>query len=123
MNRASSRAGVTGTNRLPFVVPVSNAINNQASGTQPAYFANAEALYLALNTTKTDATIPPGVLSIVVGLTLRSGSVVTLSVALVTVVFFDRKARWEEAQLRERYPDYAEYASRTPRFVPGWPMH
>jgi protein-S-isoprenylcysteine O-methyltransferase Ste14 len=41
----------------------------------------------------------------------------------VTVVFFDRKARWEEAQLRERYPDYAEYASRTPRFVPGWPTH
>jgi hypothetical protein len=59
------QAGVTGANRLPFVVPVSNAVNNQASGTQPAYFANAEALYLALNTTKTDATIPPGVLSIV----------------------------------------------------------
>ena len=64
-----------------------------------------------------------GVLLIVVGLTLRSGSFVTLAVAVVTVVFFDRKARWEEAQLRERYPDYAEYASRTPRFVPGWPTH
>ena len=64
-----------------------------------------------------------GVLLIVVGLTLRSGSVVTLAVAVVTVVFFDRKARWEEAQLRERYPDYAEYASHTPRFVPGWPTH
>ena len=62
-------------------------------------------------------------LLIVVGLTLRSGSFVTLAVAVVTVVFFDRKARWEEAQLRERYPDYAEYASRTPRFVPGWPTH
>jgi len=61
-----------------------------------------------------------GVLSIVVGLTLRSGNVVTLAVAVVTVVFFDRKARWEEAQLRERYPDYADYASHTPRFVPGW---
>ena len=64
-----------------------------------------------------------GVLLIVAGLTLRSGSVVTLAVAVVTVVFFDRKARWEEAQLRERYPDYAEYASHTPRFVPGWPTH
>lgn len=62
-----------------------------------------------------------GVLSIVVGLTLRSGSVVTFAVAVVTVVFFDRKARWEEGQLRERYPDYADYASHTPRFVPGWP--
>ncbi len=64
-----------------------------------------------------------GVLLIVAGLTLRSGSVVTLAVAVVTVVFFDRKARWEEARLRERYPGYAEYASHTPRFVPGWPTH
>jgi protein-S-isoprenylcysteine O-methyltransferase Ste14 len=62
-----------------------------------------------------------GVLLIVVGLTLRSGSVVTLAVAVVTVVFFDRKARWEEAQLSKRYPDYADYASHTHRFVPGWP--
>ncbi len=63
-----------------------------------------------------------GVLLIVVGLTVRSGSVVTLAVAVVTVVFFDRKARWEEAQLSERYDGYADYAARTPRFVPGWPM-
>ncbi len=62
-----------------------------------------------------------GVLLIVVGLTLRSGSVVTLAVAVVTVVFFDRKARWEEAQLSDRYDGYTEYAARTPRFVPGWP--
>ncbi len=62
-----------------------------------------------------------GVLLIVVGLTLRSGSFVTLAVAAVTVVFFDRKARWEEAQLRERYPEYADYAARTRRFVPGRP--
>lgn len=59
-----------------------------------------------------------GVLLIVVGVTLRSGSVVTLAVAVATVVFFDRKARWEEARLAERFPDYAEYAARTPRFVP-----
>ncbi len=62
-----------------------------------------------------------GVLLIVVGLTVRSGSVVTLAVAVVTVVFFDRKARWEEAQLSERYAGYADYAAQTPRFVPGWP--
>ena len=62
-----SLAGVTGANRLPFVVPVSNAIHNQASGAQPIYFANAEALYLAMagNVSKTDATIPPGLLPIV----------------------------------------------------------
>lgn len=63
-----------------------------------------------------------GVLLIVVGLTVRSGSVVTLAVSVVTVVFFDGKARWEEAQLSERYDGYADYAARTPRFVPGWPM-
>jgi protein-S-isoprenylcysteine O-methyltransferase Ste14 len=62
-----------------------------------------------------------GVLLVVAGLTLRSGSFVTLTVAAVTVVFFDRKARWEEAQLRERYPDYADYAAHTRRFVPGRP--
>ncbi len=62
-----------------------------------------------------------GVLVIVVGLTIRSGSYVTLTVAVVTVVFFDRKAAWEEARLRERYDGYASYAARAPRFVPGWP--
>lgn len=62
-----------------------------------------------------------GVLLIVVGLTLRSGSFATLTVAVVTVVFFDQKARWEEGQLRERYEGYDDYAARTPRFLPGWP--
>lgn len=60
-----------------------------------------------------------GVLLIVAGITLRSGSWFTLAVAVVTLVFFDRKARWEEARLAERYPGYADYAARTPRFVPG----
>lgn len=59
-----------------------------------------------------------GVLLIVAGITLRSGSWLTLAVAVVTVVFFDRKARWEEARLAERYAQYADYAARTPRFVP-----
>ena len=62
-----------------------------------------------------------GVLMIVVGLTIRSGSYITLAVAVATIVFFDRKAAWEEARLRERYDGYAGYAERTPRFVPGWP--
>lgn len=63
-----------------------------------------------------------GVLLIVAGLTVRSGSLVIVAVAVVTVAFFDRKARWEESQLRERYDGYADYAAHTPRFVPGWPM-
>jgi protein-S-isoprenylcysteine O-methyltransferase Ste14 len=39
-------------------------------------------------------------------------------VALVAV-FFDRKARREERWLRERFPEYADYARRVRRFVPG----
>ncbi len=61
-----------------------------------------------------------GVLLIVVGLTIRSASFVTLAVSIVTVIFFDRKANWEEQQLRNRYPGYDAYATRTPRFVPGF---
>ncbi|MEO1059803.1 MAG: isoprenylcysteine carboxylmethyltransferase family protein [Actinomycetota bacterium] len=59
-----------------------------------------------------------GVLVIVVGLTLRSGSWPTVVVAALTLVFFHLKAAWEERRLTERYPGYPEYAARTPRFVP-----
>ena len=59
-----------------------------------------------------------GVLVIVVGLTLRSGSWPTLVVATVTTAFFHVKAAWEEGRLAERYPEYPAYAARTPRFVP-----
>ncbi|MFC7533962.1 methyltransferase family protein [Actinoplanes sp. GCM10030250] len=30
------------------------------------------------------------------------------------------KAGWEERQMRARFPEYREYARRTPRFVPRW---
>ena len=59
-----------------------------------------------------------GVLAVVVGMTLRSGSWIHLLVAIITVGFFDRKAAWEERQLAERYPNYADYAAATPKFVP-----
>lgn len=38
-------------------------------------------------------------------------------VALVALLM--TKARWEERMLFERYQDYADYARRTGRFVPG----
>ena len=60
-----------------------------------------------------------GVLTTVAGITLRSGSWLHVAIAVATVVFFDRKAAWEEARLAERYPDYPTYAARTPKFVPG----
>lgn len=59
-----------------------------------------------------------GVLALVLGIVVRSGSLVTLAFGLVTVAFFTVKARWEEARLAERYPDYPAYAARTPRFLP-----
>lgn len=68
-----------------------------------------------------------GVLLVVLGLVIRSGSLVHLAIGVVTVVFFDRKAAWEERMLIGRYPDYASYRAATPKFVPrlpGWrPRH
>lgn len=59
-----------------------------------------------------------GVLGVITGMTLRSGSFIHLAVAVVTIVFFDRKAAWEEQQLRNWYTGYVDYAAKTPKFVP-----
>lgn len=59
-----------------------------------------------------------GVLIIVVGLVVRSGSAGSLVVGAVTVAFFHAKARWEERRLSARYPEYQAYAAATGRFVP-----
>ncbi len=59
-----------------------------------------------------------GVLAVVVGLAIRSGSLITLAVAAVTIGFFAVKAKWEEQQLADHYPSYSAYAARTPRFFP-----
>jgi protein-S-isoprenylcysteine O-methyltransferase Ste14 len=60
-----------------------------------------------------------GVLMIVIGMVIGSSSVAALLLGLVIVGFFSVKARWEEAQLRVRYPEYDAYASTVPRFVPS----
>jgi len=59
-----------------------------------------------------------GVLTIVAGIVLRSGSVIQALVGVATVAFFTVKAKWEEGQLRERYADYDSYAAEVPRFLP-----
>lgn len=59
-----------------------------------------------------------GVLMVVVAMTLRSASWIHLAIAIFTVLFFDRKAAWEEQQLVDRFADYPAYADRTPKFVP-----
>jgi protein-S-isoprenylcysteine O-methyltransferase Ste14 len=60
-----------------------------------------------------------GVLLIVVGIILRSGSALVLALGLATIAFFHAKARFEEGLLVERFPEYRAYAERTPRFVPA----
>jgi protein-S-isoprenylcysteine O-methyltransferase Ste14 len=62
-----------------------------------------------------------GIMAHVVGVAIRSGSLWVALAAGALIGWFTLKARWEEAKLRVRYPAYAEYASRTPRFVPFWP--
>jgi protein-S-isoprenylcysteine O-methyltransferase Ste14 len=59
-----------------------------------------------------------GVLALVFGGAVKSASVVRLVLAVALLVLFDRKAAWEEDMLRRRYPGYAAYARRTPKFLP-----
>ena len=47
------------------------------------------------------------------------GSWPTLVAGVVLAAFLRRKAAREEAWLRERFPEYASYAVRVRRFVPG----
>jgi protein-S-isoprenylcysteine O-methyltransferase Ste14 len=62
-----------------------------------------------------------GLMAIVAGSAMRSGSIIVAVVTLALMCWLMFKARWEERQLAERYEDYGAYASRTPRFLPGWP--
>ena len=60
-----------------------------------------------------------GVLGLAVPSALLARSWLALVGAVGLVVLFDRKARFEEALLARRYPDYAAYAAVTPRFLPA----
>ena len=60
-----------------------------------------------------------GVICLGLGWAVTTLSLPALFGALVLVVVLDLKARREEVWLAERYPAYAEYRSRTHRFVPG----
>jgi protein-S-isoprenylcysteine O-methyltransferase Ste14 len=64
-----------------------------------------------------------GVIALTFGSAIPSGSVPVAAATVGLAAWFTLKARWEERKLRERYPDYAAYAARTPRFVPFWPTH
>lgn len=60
-----------------------------------------------------------GLLLMMGAITAASGSVWRLVVFGLLVALINVKARWEERQLMRRFVDYAAYAARTPRFVPG----
>ncbi len=58
------------------------------------------------------------VLLLALGLSLNSGSVIKYLLTLSLYVLFLLKSIYEEKYLRLKYPDYAEYAARIPRFIP-----
>lgn len=60
-----------------------------------------------------------GLLMFAIAMAIKSGSVVVSGAAVVLAVLINFKAHWEESRLAQRFPDYPEYAARTPRFVPG----
>jgi protein-S-isoprenylcysteine O-methyltransferase Ste14 len=59
-----------------------------------------------------------GVMTVALGWALIWQSVPSLLAALVLVPFFHAKTRREERWLCARFPDYADYMKRVPRFVP-----
>jgi protein-S-isoprenylcysteine O-methyltransferase Ste14 len=61
-----------------------------------------------------------GVIALAVGSAIPSGNVAVAVATVALIVWLQIKARWEEQRLRARYPGYAAYAARTPRFVPSW---
>jgi protein-S-isoprenylcysteine O-methyltransferase Ste14 len=59
-----------------------------------------------------------GVLATAAGWTVVWPSWWTVAATVLLVGLLSAKARYEEGLLRSRYPGYADYARRTPRFVP-----
>ncbi len=59
-----------------------------------------------------------GVMALVIGVALGSGSLVRAAIAAATLLFFNVKARWEETRLVRKYPEYPAYATTVPRFIP-----
>jgi protein-S-isoprenylcysteine O-methyltransferase Ste14 len=59
-----------------------------------------------------------GLLLTMASLTVASGSGFRLLTLGLLVLLLTLKARWEETRLTQRFQGYANYASRTPRFVP-----
>lgn len=59
-----------------------------------------------------------GLLLLMGSITVASGSGLRLLTLAALVLLLNAKARWEESRLAQRFEGYADYAARTPRFVP-----
>ncbi len=58
------------------------------------------------------------IMALTAGGAIRSQSVPVAIATVALAAWLSVKARWEERRLSARYPGYAAYALRTPRFVP-----
>jgi protein-S-isoprenylcysteine O-methyltransferase Ste14 len=61
-----------------------------------------------------------GGILIALGWSILFGSVIGLVLTVLLAVFFELKARREEAWLVDHYPEYAAYRERTPRKLLPW---
>ena len=59
-----------------------------------------------------------GVLLAAIGVAIGHGQAALMVIVLLLIVFFAVKARYEETLLRQIYPTYANYMTRTGRFIP-----
>ena len=60
-----------------------------------------------------------GVMVLAIGSAISSGSAAIVVATVALAAWLAIKARWEEHRLSARYPGYAAYAARTPRFIPS----
>lgn len=58
------------------------------------------------------------VLLFALGIALHSGSAIKYLLMVFLYILFHMKSVYEEKYLRLKYPDYAEYSARIPRFFP-----
>ena len=62
-----------------------------------------------------------GLMLLGMGLVFSNGPLPQLVIWAFLVVVLNRKARFEEHFLLQKYENYAKYAAQTPRFLP-WPV-
>lgn len=83
----------------------------------PTPTANADLVQTGIYT-RIRHPIYTGVLAGALGVALAHGHLAVMLVALLMIVFFTYKSRFEETLLKTVYPQYAEYMGRSGRFLP-----